>query len=372
MKRFLDLPSDAIFVSVKRVIDDPSKALNLDAVNFAHSHDWISDWDFEFYTDTSRKRNTTDRQQCTREKINQKVIARMQGGPESDEAKPPCGPVWTLGPGAIRQAQAEGKITAWDAEFYLGNVLKDFVTARQLPIKRRIEAQVAGPAPALPRATEELVKWSCTVDQAKQAHAAGLVSAWEVRFVEEGVSKAWLSEKQLEIKRRIEEKTGSLQVVPAPGAAKSLWSCTEEAVKQALQEKRINEWEATFFGQNARKLELSDKQLDIKRRIEEKTAASRGVSVPSSTKPLWSPPPLMPSGQQSGKSLWSCTEEAVKQACQEKKINDWEANFFAQNSHKLVLSEKQLAVKSNIEKKINSRCVAVPAVPTATYMVSHS
>ena len=36
-----------------------------------------------------------------------------------------------------------------------------------------------------------------------------------------------------------------------------------------------------------------------------------------------------------------------------------------------IMSQKQLAMKSKIEKKINSRCVAVPADPTATSIYSH-
>jgi hypothetical protein len=35
------------------------------------------------------------------------------------------------------------------------------------------------------------------------------------------------------------------------------------------------------------------------------------------------------------------------------------------NSHKLVQSDKQLAVKSNILKKIDSRCLTLEAVPAA-------
>jgi hypothetical protein len=44
VKKFLGLPSDRIFNGLRRIQVDAEKALNEDAIRYAHSRGWINDW----------------------------------------------------------------------------------------------------------------------------------------------------------------------------------------------------------------------------------------------------------------------------------------------------------------------------------------
>ncbi len=78
VKKFIGLPSDKIFQSVKRVKKDNSKALNIEAIKHAHERSWINDWEYKFSVDTTRKRSLSDKQIAVRKKINNKVLSRMK------------------------------------------------------------------------------------------------------------------------------------------------------------------------------------------------------------------------------------------------------------------------------------------------------
>jgi hypothetical protein len=78
VKKFIGLPSDKIFRSVKRVRKDNTKALNVEALKHAHEKKWINDWEFNFGIDTMRKRNLSDKQLQTRVKINEKMIRNIK------------------------------------------------------------------------------------------------------------------------------------------------------------------------------------------------------------------------------------------------------------------------------------------------------
>jgi hypothetical protein len=78
VKKFIGLPSDLIFQSVKRVRKDSSKALNAEAVEHAYAKGWINEWEYKFSLDTVRKRVLTVRQHETRVKINNKMLAHLK------------------------------------------------------------------------------------------------------------------------------------------------------------------------------------------------------------------------------------------------------------------------------------------------------
>merc|ERR1712232_463177 len=78
VKRFMtNIPSNIIFSAVRRVRQDASKSLNLQTLDFAYARGWVSDWEYEFYSDSLRKRKTSDKQATHRERINEKILARM-------------------------------------------------------------------------------------------------------------------------------------------------------------------------------------------------------------------------------------------------------------------------------------------------------
>ena len=81
VKRFMGLPSNKIFDGIKRVRNDPTKALNEAAIYFAANRKWLSDWEKEFCMDTKSKRVLSPRQMFTRKNINQKVLEKFAQKP---------------------------------------------------------------------------------------------------------------------------------------------------------------------------------------------------------------------------------------------------------------------------------------------------
>lgn len=77
-KKFLGLSSDRIFNGLRRIQVDAEKALNEDAIRYAHSRGWINDWEHGFYLDTWRKRKLSSGQAVIRAQINEKVIRMVR------------------------------------------------------------------------------------------------------------------------------------------------------------------------------------------------------------------------------------------------------------------------------------------------------
>lgn len=77
VKKFLGLPSDRIFQSIKRVRKDDGKALNAEAIAHAHGRGWINNWERDWYFDTMRKRKLSVKQKAKREEINRLILARL-------------------------------------------------------------------------------------------------------------------------------------------------------------------------------------------------------------------------------------------------------------------------------------------------------
>lgn len=78
VKKFIGLPSDKIFQAVKRVRKDTEKSLNIEALQYALEHRWISEWEKDFYCDIMRKRNLSPKQAVKKNEINEKFLRNMQ------------------------------------------------------------------------------------------------------------------------------------------------------------------------------------------------------------------------------------------------------------------------------------------------------
>lgn len=78
VKKFIGLPSDKIFQAVKRIRKDASKSLNAETIDYAHSRNWITDWERTFYLDVMRKRKLTAKQRAKKNEINEFVLNRMK------------------------------------------------------------------------------------------------------------------------------------------------------------------------------------------------------------------------------------------------------------------------------------------------------
>lgn len=78
VRRFLGFRSDLIFQSLKRIRSDRDKAIGPDATAFFRQHKIINDWEYQFQQSTMRKRNLSQAQLASRQKINEKVLAAVK------------------------------------------------------------------------------------------------------------------------------------------------------------------------------------------------------------------------------------------------------------------------------------------------------
>lgn len=80
VNKFLGIDSgNKILDSIKRLKNDLSKSMSAEVLEYLKDKSVISDWDYEFYTDTLRKRVMTSKQLEHRERINQKLIDFSSG-----------------------------------------------------------------------------------------------------------------------------------------------------------------------------------------------------------------------------------------------------------------------------------------------------
>lgn len=78
VKRFLGLPSDKIFRSLKVIRRDGTKSVGAAAAAFFYERRIISKWEFDFLQDTFRKKNLTVKQLLKRADINAKINKSVQ------------------------------------------------------------------------------------------------------------------------------------------------------------------------------------------------------------------------------------------------------------------------------------------------------
>ena len=75
INKFLGIDSgNKIFDSIKRLKDDISKSMSAEVLEYMNDKKVITQYEYDFYTDTLRKRKLTDKQLAVREKINRKLL----------------------------------------------------------------------------------------------------------------------------------------------------------------------------------------------------------------------------------------------------------------------------------------------------------
>ncbi|RZJ76440.1 MAG: hypothetical protein EOO45_02175 [Flavobacterium sp.] len=80
VNKFLGIENgNKILDAIKRLKADPEKSMGADVLEYLMQKQVISDWDYEFYTDTIRKRVLSTKQLEHRERINQKLIDFTSG-----------------------------------------------------------------------------------------------------------------------------------------------------------------------------------------------------------------------------------------------------------------------------------------------------
>lgn len=74
VKKFLNLTSDKILSSVKRIKINPEKSLNLESLNYFLDNKCMSDWEYNFYINIMDIRNLSIKQRCKKVSINNNCI----------------------------------------------------------------------------------------------------------------------------------------------------------------------------------------------------------------------------------------------------------------------------------------------------------
>ncbi len=74
VKKFLGLPSDKLFQSMKKLHQDIEKSCNSETIEIAYDKKWINGWEKDFYKDIWRKRNLSPKQLEIKIRINQKIL----------------------------------------------------------------------------------------------------------------------------------------------------------------------------------------------------------------------------------------------------------------------------------------------------------
>ena len=78
VKKFIGLPSDKIFKSIRRISRDIAKSLCVEAVNYLQYKNMMSEWEYKFYLDTMRKLKLSDKQLEKRIEINRKLLLSIR------------------------------------------------------------------------------------------------------------------------------------------------------------------------------------------------------------------------------------------------------------------------------------------------------
>ena len=74
VKKFLKLGSQKVFAAIRRIAEDPERAVNAETIALAVERGWINDWERRFLTDTMRKRRLSQSQRGKRLQINKKLL----------------------------------------------------------------------------------------------------------------------------------------------------------------------------------------------------------------------------------------------------------------------------------------------------------
>ena len=205
----VDIPTNAIFASIKRVKKSPGKAVHKHLVKMAKEKRRITGWAESWYVKHSRKRDLTAREMAYRRRLNRRILAEPEEPQEMQEATAvetvaserfcmPCGEPWTLDEQLLQQAREDGRLTEWEVKFYKDNYYKGYVSEKQAPIKRRIE-ELTLPTPWVLK--EDVLQW---------ALGHRFISSWDYEFYVSNAEQQRFTDKQAAIKWRIEDKVQSV------------------------------------------------------------------------------------------------------------------------------------------------------------------
>ena len=85
VNKVTDLPSKAIFKSLKKVKKNLSKPLDDEVIELAFDNGWINTWEYNFFADTNYLIWPTSKQLAMRRKLNEKILNKVK--PKGDQTK---------------------------------------------------------------------------------------------------------------------------------------------------------------------------------------------------------------------------------------------------------------------------------------------
>jgi hypothetical protein len=77
VKKMTTLPSGKIFQAIKRIKKETGKSLNEEAIKYVYTSGFVSEWEYEFYLDTFRKKKLSIKQRAIRKTINKNVLIKV-------------------------------------------------------------------------------------------------------------------------------------------------------------------------------------------------------------------------------------------------------------------------------------------------------
>lgn len=355
-------------ISICAHCQDLTKSVNEETLQYALERGWINEGSVDFYSNTLTKRKTSNDVENimkARQNVNRRLLDLFKG----NRKEAPPARIENLVERA-RAACSEGAIQQKDLQFLTDVAGQKYLTEGQVRYRESLESRILGEAaseaqqgpgsgtglggiaeePAKRRGVEN-VAYEATPEEVRAAFEAKAISQWELERALEWRDKAFLTEKQMEWRNKIEAKVcasasksavhsaaaaGPTSVPPAGASADSaaaapvpVFGVSADQVAAALASKFVSQWESDRFhewsGRAGGRAALSAKQEEYRAAIEGKVVAAAGVVA------------------------------RVAAARSAKKINDWEKDRFLEWSARLTtgkLSDKQQAVMQKIEKKM--------------------
>jgi hypothetical protein len=86
VKRFLGLPSAAIFAGLKRIGADPSKSMGDEALALALRNGWVAGWEGALYHQAARKPTCSEAQSAKKIEINLRVLSMTRQHPSPEHS----------------------------------------------------------------------------------------------------------------------------------------------------------------------------------------------------------------------------------------------------------------------------------------------
>jgi hypothetical protein len=195
-----EVPTNAIFASLKRVKRSPDKAVHKHLVKLAREKCRITSHAENWYAKHNQKRALKHEETEYRRILNRRILGdypETRDAAETAFAERFCMPYdgpWKLDEQLLQQACKDGRLTEWEVKFYTENYAKDYVSDKQRPIKRRIE-ELTLPTP-----------WVLDEETLQLALDHRFITPWDHTFYLSSAQCQRFTSKQAVIKWRIEDK----------------------------------------------------------------------------------------------------------------------------------------------------------------------